>query len=704
MPKLLKYLLIVLAVVVALVAAAAIVIATTFDPNAYKPELIKLVQDKTRRTLSIPGDIRLTFFPRVGADLGEIVLSERQSTQTFASVRHASVSVAVIPLFSGNVVVDRVLLDGLSVRLHRDARGHTNLDDLLNAGKRAAGAPGKADRGPATVAATPMRLDIGGIAITDAALDYTDAATGRRLKVTKAKLTTGPIANGQASRLEIEADLNGAEPALDLHLGIDSAFTPHLDGLRLVLDGWSARLRGHAAGLANLEVAVSSPNIEVSPSSIKSASMTIAAAFEQTGRPVSVKLTTGLLADLGVQHFKLDKIAIDATAPNPAGGSASVRLQGQAALQLPQESAQLSLAGQLDTTTIDLKAGLRNFARPGIDFDVVLGDLDADRYLPAPDAASPSAPGAKGPASEDPAVDLSGLKALDASGTLKIKALKVAKIKASSLSTQLRLTGGKADLTPLSAHLYGGKVEGSLAAQAGQPQRLSARLTLTGVNLGPLLQDAIDKRPVDGQGNVTLDVSTSGATVSQLKKALNGTASVKLKDGAINGINIAGALRDAKSRLGAGPPQEQAAPQDKTDFTEFGANFQIRNGVARNDDLAAKTPLLRLGGAGDIDIGESRLDYTLKATVVPTLQGQGGPELEQLKGLTIPVRLSGPFSSPSWKIDVGSAASDRAKALVQQRQDQLREETQKKLDAEKARLQERLKKQAEEGLRNLLPR
>jgi AsmA protein len=109
--------------------------------------------------------------------------------------------------------------------------------------------------------------------------------------------------------------------------------------------------------------------------------------------------------------------------------------------------------------------------------------------------------------------------------------------------------------------------------------------------------------------------------------------------------------------------------------------------------LSAKTPLFRLGGSGDINLGESSLDYTARATVVPTLQGQGGPELQELKGLTVPVKLSGPFTAISWKVDLGGLASNRAKELIEDKKSQLKADSQKKFDDQKDKLQEQLKGQ-----------
>src|SRR5205814_8030256 len=106
------------------------------------------------------------------------------------------------------------------------------------------------------------------------------------------------------------------------------------------------------------------------------------------------------------------------------------------------------------------------------------------------------------------------------------------------------------------------------------------------------------------------------------------------------------------------------ASTEKTDFSEMSASFAIKNGVAHNEDLDVKAPLFRVGGRGDIDIGNGSLDYTAKATVVATTKGQGGADVGQLSGLTVPVHLSGPFDAMKYDVDYRSVASDVAKSKL----------------------------------------
>jgi AsmA protein len=619
-------------------------------------------------------------FPRIGADLGQIAISESNGSKVFASTEHARISVALIPLFFKQFVVDRVLVDGLVVNLHHHKDGTTNYDDLLPKATTSATAP----TAPGPDKAQAVQFDLAGIAMTNASLNLTDDAKSTKLSITKLNLSTGPIANGKKSQFELSAEVKDDKPKLALSASVKSKFTPDLDQQRYTLDDFSATVTGAAMDFSNLQLKLSAHSFEASPKAFKTPALSLQASLGQGTQVITAKLGSALSGDLDSKAYELNGLSIDLALPNPAGGTMALSAKGKASVNLAHEVLHAALTGKLDTTSFDAKLGLTKFAQPAYSFDIALGDLDADRYMAKSTQPAAKAAAASGP---EPTIDLSALQSLDAKGSLKVASLKIANIRASNNRLELLAKGGKAELNPLSATLYGGNLSGALSASHSQPPRMTAKATLGNIQIGPLLKDAIDKQPVDGKGNVVLDLSASGATVTQLKKGLNGTASFALKDGAINGINLAAALRKAKLMSSQGA----AEAQEKTDFTELSGSFKISNGVAHNDDLSAKTPLFRLGGNGDINIGSSSLDYTAKATVVPTLQGQGGPELQELKGLTVPVILSGPFSAIQWRVDLASMANNRAKELVEERKKQLSDEMQRKLDAQKEQLQDRLK-------------
>jgi AsmA protein len=350
---------------------------------------------------------------------------------------------------------------------------------------------------------------------------------------------------------------------------------------------------------------------------------------------------------------------------------------------LKPDSVGLDFGAKLDESTIKGKASIARAAEAAHSFDVNIDKLNLDRYLASsekkkdesakkePSSAKPE------PKAQDAPVDLSGLKGLNAKGRVEIGALQVQGLKLANLKTEIRAAQGRAELGPHSANLYDGTLAGTLALD-GNANRVALKETLSNIAVGPLLRDFAQQDRLEGKGNVTLDVAASGKTVNTLKSALAGSAKVNLRDGAIKGVNIGELLRKARSALGSQSGQAADA-KDKTDFSELSASFAIKNGVAHNEDLELKAPLFRVGGAGDIDIGKSSINYVAKAAVVATTQGQGGKDLEQLSGLTVPVHLSGPFDSMKYEVDYRAVAGDLAKSKVGERAKEVIEKNKDKI-------------------------
>jgi AsmA protein len=256
------------------------------------------------------------------------------------------------------------------------------------------------------------------------------------------------------------------------------------------------------------------------------------------------------------------------------------------------------------------------------------------------------------------------LRALRAGGALKIGSFKANNVKASKVQMAVKANSGRVVLDPVTADFYQGKLASAITINAApETPTFAVRHRFNGISVGPLVKDLADSDILEGKGDVVADVTSRGDTVSALKKALNGSASLKLADGALKGIDIAGSIRGAKARLGTlrGEQTQAADSKARTDFSELTATFKIVNGVARNNDLDMKSPLLRVGGEGEINIGADSLNYLVKASIVGTSRGQGGREVEDLRGVTVPVRVSGPLASPSYKLDFGRAATDTAK-------------------------------------------
>jgi AsmA protein len=332
-----------------------------------------------------------------------------------------------------------------------------------------------------------------------------------------------------------------------------------------------------------------------------------------------------------------------------------------------KQQVQANLAGKVSDSTIKAQVGVNGFTPPGVTFNIDIDQLDVDKYMPQA-AGKPAAGGAAGGAGADKPIDVSALRTLRANGKLHVGALKMSGLKASNVLLTVKAADGQVAVNPLSANLYEGAMNGAITVNATQAiPAFAIQQNLKGVAIGPLLRDMANKDNLDGKGSVSMDLRTQGATVGALKRALNGGATMNLRDGSVKGIDIAGTLRDAQAKLGAlkGQQTQQADNSKKTEFSEMTGSFAIQNGVAHNNDLSMKSPLLRVGGEGDINIGEDTVNYLVKAAVVGTLTGQDGRGVNELRGVTIPVRAKGPLTTPSFALDFNAMLTDTVKQKVQ---------------------------------------
>ena len=738
-----------LAVLAALVGGLIAYVAATFDPNRYKPQIIQEVKEKTGRTLKLEGDIKLSFFPSLGASLGKASLSEHDSGQEFASFDDLHVAVALLPLLSKQVVVDGIEVTNLRAHLTRFKNGKTSIDDLMGPG------PGPAQPAPAKGgAARPVAIDIDHIDIKNADIGYADEATGANYELSKLNLATGRVAPGVPTAVELSGHVQSSSPKLDLELSLATTLTFDLEKQQYKFAALDLRAGGLAAGIrdltatakgsvdarladkefsvsgfsataagkqegGDLDVKFDMPQLTITEQQVSSEKIALDAKVNadkyrmaikldipaisgnkrsfkadvlnadiqltREGTTVQAKLTSPVAGNIDAQRFEFAKFqsTIHVEDPQLPKNPIDATVTGSALADVGNQNASLTFATKFDDSAISGKAGLTKFTPPYYTFDVSIDKLDADRYLPKTEPKAAAAPAGAGPAAaggEQP-LDLSALNTLNASGSLKIGSLKVKNVKVSDAHIVVKAAGGKLDVNPLTANLYQGALSGALSVNAAGTPAIAVRQTLNGINIGPLLKDAADFDMLEGKGNVALDVAGQGATVTAIKKALNGSASIKLTNGAIRGINIAAKIRDIKSKIAElkGEQTQPASATEETDFSELSASFGIKNGVAHNSDLSGKSPLLRLGGEGDIDIGNEALDYLLKATVVATAAGQGGKELAELNGVTVPVRLSGPFSAPQYKIDFGGILQGVAKAKVEEKKEEIKNQLQEKL-------------------------
>lgn len=656
--------------IVGLLALSIGVLYALFDGDKVKAEISRLVLEQKQRTLVIAGKPKLSVWPDVGIQLDGVTLSERASKEEFASFKSARISVALMPLLNKQVQVQALEIDGLKLNLIKNKNGSLNIDDLRG---QVAAEPATTADDAAKNQASPVQLDVSAIRLANAQVVWRDDQAGTRTELSNLSLSTGPV---QADSTSQTASVQKLLLSMQGNAGND-AFTLTVSAPKLSLS--PAQSRSEALTLSatfngaarSASVNLSLNGVQGNAEQLKVASLTLKLDAKAGDSSLKGQLSSPVAVDVVQQALALSQLAGSLELAHPAMPMKQVTLPLQGALKFngKAKTMALDLRTQLDDSKIALRLKESKLSPLVLGFDLDVDKLNVDKYLPPKPATT--APAKDATVSKEVPIDLSALKGHTVNGTIRVGALQVSNLKLEKINARLALAGGKLDVAPLSLNLYEGSTSGSLSVNANG-NTIAITQALVGIRVNPLMKDLMAKDMLEGRGNVSLDITTRGETVAAMKKALGGSASLALKDGAIKGINLAQSLRDLKAKLGQASSTQAANASQKTDFSELSASFKLANGVARNDDLVMKSPFVRLGGAGDIDVGAGQMNYLAKATVVASGEGQGGKDVGQLKGLTVPVRLSGPFDALSYKIEFGAMLEDATKAKVEDKKQEIK--------------------------------
>jgi AsmA protein len=198
----------------------------------------------------------------------------------------------------------------------------------------------------------------------------------------------------------------------------------------------------------------------------------------------------------------------------------------------------------------------------------------------------------------------------------------------------------KAQVSNLGA--YEGNANGDLTVDvsAANPT-YTMRADLAGVRALPLMQGLADFDRIDGKMQAKVSVRSAGTSQRAIMSNMAGTAFVVFQDGAIKGLNVAQMIRSLTASTLSG---WQESDEKATDLSQLSASFKIDKGQAQTTDLNLVGPLVKMTGAGTIDLGTKQIGFRVEPKLVMTTEGQG--RASDPVGLGIPVMISGPWGSP----------------------------------------------------------
>ena len=609
-----------LGLIVVLLVAAIFILPEVIPASTYREPVETAARDALNREVSLDGDIALQIFPQlqIRASNVSIANAEGFGEDAFANMQEMRVGVRLIPLLSRRVEITEFVLIEPTIRLAQNRRGN---NWTFTAPDAAAAAP--ATEGAGFVrreGALPIEASFGDVRIENGALYFTD---------------------GSQSRAITGLDLSVALPSLDAETRVTGAL--NADGQSLSFSANIGSIRDFFEGRETPVMVGLGGNL---------------ADLSFTGRILAGE-AIAYDGELDATIPSVRALAAFAGAPLPAGENLE---RFRAVGQLSGAPGEISLNAR--TLALDDIAGSGSLAvnlsgqRPLVSGGLVLTELDVNPYLPvADDTAAPASPGGIPPWSEAP-IDLAGLGVVDADLSLSVDRLLVQAMEIGNARLRVNLRNSRLEVRLENIALYEGQGSATVVANnRGRQPSYSVEARLTGLDAGPFLEAAAGFDKLRGTGALTINLQAAGPSQSAIMSSLDGTGNFSFADGAIVGINIAETIRNVSRLVGGGGTGGETADADAattgeqqtTDFSALTGSFTVTNGQVSQQDLLMLSPLLRVTGAGTVNLPAQTLDYRLQPRAVASIQGQGGER--DLRGITVPIRLRGGFNTVSVGVD-----------------------------------------------------
>jgi len=650
-------------ILAALIVVAIAVFAATFDINDYKARIARMVKDETGRTLTFTGDLKLMLFPRLGVVVQGATLSNSAAfgDGPMASVKTAGATFRLRPLLSGDVQLSRLYLDGLTLRLGRNAEGVTNWADLVGGDSKSAPDKGASSSG--------LSLEVDGVTVKNSAMSWDDRKADVFLAVSDVAFELGAVRAGATFPFKGSLAFSSSSPEARGTMSISGAASLDGKGEETTLASVDASVRAEGKGVpggqASAEAKAESLVLAVGRLQAKGlvlsaygATVHFDGSMDGLGKGVEK-----LVGTVVVDPFDGRAVWKNLTGSEPATADAKALSQVGGTAVVAYTSRSLALKG------LDLKvdgAGVRGDAKVAGDENGVscyarldADTVDLDRYLP------PEAKPEEG--AEAPAEDRNGPRLLNARllrrltvdaevalARLHVKGVWLDKVKAGAQGRD-----GLIRLNPAEADLYNGhaSMAATFNALTDRP-RTDLLVSLDKVDVGLLSKDALGEASYAGKLDFKGTFACEGERLRPMLASMNGKFNLDLADGVFPGVDLLGMARTTQ----ASGKQEGTVEASESDATRFGSisgTGVIKNGVLENRDLDVKAPGLRAAGEGAVSLPTGGINYLIKVKLVASSEGQGGKSGNDMLGIMVPVRVTGTVDKPKYSVSL----SEYVKAL-----------------------------------------
>ncbi|NQU56746.1 MAG: AsmA family protein [Rhodospirillales bacterium] len=585
---------------------AGVAIIKSIDFNQYKGLIAEQAKAATGRDLTISGDLDLaiSLTPRISVDGVTFANASWGSSPNMISIKHFAAEMSLMPLLSGEIKINQVILEGVEMLAEKDKTGKANWDF---------GGPAAAPQAPGEDGEVILPV-VNALSLKDVTVTYKDAQAGQQYAL---KLDTIDLKSGGLSApldLMLKGNINNQAFSVDGQLGSIGA------------------IGGGGMFPVNLDIA-------------------------------ALKVNIGIDGKLGLPDGKPKadlKLSLN-------GGSLAETLAAAAALEpslkgmeLPIKgafkiSSQMKLDGPSKISLADLDASIGPLAlkgrvaadlggpRPALDVALKTDTLNLDELLPKSDSPAAPAPAKADDGRVFPAdpLPLDGLKAVDAKLSFDAAKIIVQGMDITNVTVNLSLKNGRLSVDPLGAVVAGGKINANVLLDASKASAaLKAKIDAKQIDYGQLMVQQGMGDMATGKVDMNVDVSGSGSSVRQLMAGLNGKVRVQTRDGKLE----SGALNIISTDM-----LNVFDSQDDKKIICGVVQFNITKGQANTHAIVFETGGLSVLGSGSANLANE----TLKMRVDPRSKKANLATVAM-----VPVNISGTFVKPDWQIDMAGAAGN----------------------------------------------
>jgi AsmA protein len=633
--------------IIGLIVAGLLAVWLLVNPNDYKGRIAAAVKESTGRDLELKGDLKLSVFPWIALELGPASLGNPPGfgEEPFLAFNHAAVRVRLLPLLAKRLEMDRIELDGLDLRLRKNAQGTGNWENFGQSQRPEPRAGGDKISGPLP--------ELAGIHITHGRVSY------QAIVIEKFNLETGAFGGHGVTPVSIAFDASRGVPGenVTLKAQFDLSADSQTKRLRLAALSVSGLLARPGDGRAPW--AMSAPSIEVDLTGQTVAVPAFALSYSNarlTGKLQATKILDDLdltgsvaLAPVVLREFAPH---LGIALPKTRDPRAWAQLSASSDFSYDANGVRLEqMQVQLDDTHLKGKVALAGEPR-ALKFNLNVDQINVDRYLGADTGPATAAPKA---AKSAPAADVS--KTPDADGTLTVGSAHFSPLDFSNVRLTFASKDNVVHLFPFTAQIDGGTYSGNITLDhRGATPTLSMDEHLSGVDMTRLLASTSYKGRMSGRGNVNVKATARGAALDAVMQTLNGHFDANLADGALDGVDLGYEIGLAQALLKhTAEPPTPSNPR-RTKFDAFKLSAEITNGVAKTSDLTISSPVLRVTGQGSANLVNKAIDLQMLASV---LKSPGASVAD------IPLKITGTYVDPKVRPDAESLAKSEIKRKLQ---------------------------------------